>query len=125
MVYRWLIDVLPRCEEPRYPAFRPDSLSTWRSHGRPPLKQKEICMTPDDSKQDSTGESLQTQKARLLKRFARGSQRGLRPEDIGVVKVEFTMPASRLFGSGSVVIGGGGPSRSTGLTDTDADDPVY
>lgn len=48
--------------------------------------------------------------------------RPLRPDDAGVVKVEFS-PASRLFGSGSLIIGGG-TSRSTGLTDNDLDDPV-
>jgi hypothetical protein len=47
---------------------------------------------------------------------------GLRPEDIGVVRVEFTVPASRLFGGNGQLAAPGGPSRI--IADNDTDDPV-
>jgi hypothetical protein len=45
---------------------------------------------------------------------------GLRPDDIGVVRIEFSVPASRLFGNLSA---GGGPVPIV-EADNDTDDPV-
>lgn len=49
----------------------------------------------------SSGETSRDEKVRALKRAISFQSGGLtlRPEDIAVVRIEFTMPASRLFGS--------------------------
>jgi len=61
--------------------------------------------TYTDNQQESSAE----QKARLIKRrAAKLGKTGLRPDDIGVVRIEFTVPASRLFGSDILSSGGGG-----------------
>lgn len=71
------------------------------------------------------------EKARVLKRHRarQGRDTALRPDDIGVVRVEFTIPASRLFGAGSLVSGSGAagpdvindgdPSDDISVADTD------
>lgn len=64
-------------------------------------------------------ESSAARKASLIKQqAAKRGQLGLRPDDIGVVRVEFTLPASRLIGPGNLTGGG----VSTGPTvDADGD----
>lgn len=71
------------------------------------------------------------EKLRLLKKHAARTGRGvgLHPDDIGVVRVEFTVPASRLFGAGSLVSGttsagpdvinDGDPGDDISVADTD------
>ncbi len=67
------------------------------------------------------------QKMRLLKKHAARQGRGtaLRPDDIGVVRIEFSVPASRLFGAGSLVAGGGGGAAGPDvITDGDPTDDI-
>ena len=48
---------------------------------------------------------------------------GLRPDDIGVVRVEFSVPASRIFGPGSLT-GGAGTGGRTVDNDGDPNDDI-
>lgn len=71
------------------------------------------------------GESPGGQKARVLKQAAgRGLGRTLRPDDIGVVRIEFTVPASRLFRPGDLGFVSGGRSKDV-LNDADPTDDIY
>ena len=81
-------------------------------------------------------DSPAVEKARLLKRRAARLAQGklhaarlaqgkvLRPDDIGVVRIEFTLPASRLFGSDSFAAGGGG-LEPLWETDGDPNDDIF
>lgn len=72
----------------------------------------------------STRESLAAEKDALHRRVStRAQQRTLRPEDIGVVRVQFTVPASRLFGPGSLTLGGDGAPDV--LNDGDPTDDIF
>lgn len=75
-------------------------------------------------KRDTPEKLPVTQKARLQKLAAgRRQTRTIRPDDIGVVRIEFSVPASRLFGPGNLTFGGG-PSKDT-LNDGDPTDDIY
>jgi hypothetical protein len=54
---------------------------------------------------------------------SRRQARTIRPDDIGVVRIEFSVPASRLFGPGNLTFGGG-PKKDT-LNDGDPTDDIY
>ena len=66
------------------------------------------------------GKIKQARKQSLADAAQRSTGVGLRPDDIGVVRVEFTVPASRLFGNFT----GGGRAVPIVTADNDTDDPV-
>jgi hypothetical protein len=65
------------------------------------------------------------QKAKVVRRQAARQRPGgaLRPDDIGVVRIEFTVPASRLFGQGSLVAAGGASGPDV-INDGDPNDDI-
>jgi len=62
----------------------------------------------------------QARKQALVDQLKSDTRAGLRPDDIGVVRVEFTVPASRLFGNFTA----GGRTVPIVTADNDTDDPV-
>jgi len=66
------------------------------------------------------GQLKQFRKRSLADSAQRRVSGGLRPDDIGVVRVEFSLPASRLFGN----LSGGGGAVPIVVSDSDTDDPV-
>ena len=74
---------------------------------------------------DTEGDAQARQK-RLLRRQHEARKAdcpGLRPDDIGVVRVEFSVPASRLFDADSF-IGGGSTGGRTVDNDGDPNDDI-
>ena len=66
------------------------------------------------------GQQKQSWKRSFVDSGQRRTSGGLRPDDIGVVRVEFSLPASRLFGN----LSAGGGAVPIVVADNDTDDPV-
>jgi hypothetical protein len=66
------------------------------------------------------GQQKQSRKQSLVDAMQRSVTGGLRPDDIGIVRIEFSVPASRLFGNFS----GGGGAVPIVTANNDTDDPV-
>ncbi|MEZ5404099.1 MAG: hypothetical protein R2729_30750 [Bryobacteraceae bacterium] len=61
-------------------------------------------------------------KEAIRKGARRRAEGGLRPDEIGLVRVQFSLPASRLFGGDGLLTTPGGTSRI--IADNNTDDPV-
>jgi hypothetical protein len=83
----------------------------------------------EDKAKPGTADKDLAKEKRLKKQAIERAQQqaqgwSLAPDDIGLVRVEFNVPASRLFGHGGILTADRGPSRQV-AADNDTDDPVY
>jgi len=85
------------------------------SERRPSEQGSSIEKVSKDQRQQK-----QFRKRSLVDSGQRRVSGGLRPDDIGIVRVEFSLPASRLFGN----LSGGGGAVPIVEADNDTDDPV-